>query len=420
MVHQYPPHFLGGTELYTQTLAKNQASAGHDVHVLSPFPGDLNGQDVHLSEEEGVQVIRVGLKPRSRSQVFLHSFRQQDLQDAVKKVLFEVKPDIIHIQHLMGMPLGLVDLIVANEIPYIVTLHDYWYVCANAQLLTNTDRKICSGPDRLFLNCARCALARTGSTSMGWLAPGAAPLMGYRNRQLSRILDQAMKIIAPTQFVRRIYSELGAAGSKLTVIRHGLELPEEKITAARTKRSRKQPEGPLQIGYIGGISWQKGLHILIAAVNGFDLNEVVLSIYGNLASFPDYVQELEKLIKGGNVNLAGSIEHEQIWSKLAGFDVLVLPTLWYETSSLILDEAFAVGVPVIAAQIGVMEEKIDDGKNGRLFPIGDSGALQEILQEIMDNKHILKDWQENIPTVRTIDVHMKEIEDVYDEVLHGI
>ena len=415
-MHQYPPHFIGGTELYTQTLARYQVLSGHQASVFCPFPNNEH-DEIDYSEEQGVGVYRVPLEPRSRTQVFLDSFRQQNLKGALEEVLPVVKPDIVHIQHLMGMPISLIDSVVALEIPFVVTLHDYWYECANAQLLTNTEQAICSGPDRLFFNCARCALARSGRDDRLWMAPSIAPLMFYRNIRLNKVLDKAARIIAPTRFVHQIYSELGAPSSKMVVIKHGLELPAEKVAFARLVNNNREPAGLLRIGYIGGINWQKGLHILIEAVNGLPEGQVDLTIYGDQSAYRDYVTELNKNSKHSGISLPGPIPHEQIWSVLAGFDIVVLPTLWYETSSLILDEAFAVGVPVIASRIGVMVEKIEDGETGRLFPVGDVRALRDILMDLIENPDTLVHWQAGIPNVRLIDDHVKEIEDVYNHAL---
>lgn len=415
LVHQYPPHFIGGTELYTETLAKYQALAGHSVSVFCPYPqiGGDGFPEMHL--EQNVRVFRVPLEPRSPTQVFLNSFRQPQLNRALEWVLEEEKPDIVHIQHLMGLPFALVDKITAVKIPFLITLHDYWYICANAQLLTNTEQEICDGPNSYFTNCAGCAFARAGWTKGIGLAPSIAPLFLFRNSRLGKILNQAQRLIAPTDFVYRTYSDLGAPTNKMLTVRHGLELPQEIINRALAARANRSRERPLHIGYIGGINWQKGIHVLIEALNRLPPDEVQLTVYGDLSSFPQYANQLRKSSTHSGITLAGPVSHEQIWLALASFDLLVLPTLWYETSSLILDEAFAVGVPVIASRIGVMVEKIEEGTNGRLFPVGDVNALSEIIYDLIKNPDTLQKWQEGIPRVRTIENHVRDIEEVYYE-----
>ena len=124
LVHQYPPDYVGGTELHTQTLATNQAEAGHQVAVFCPSPMRWDGRAIVADVEQGVRIYRIPLGPRTRTQVFRATFRQPQLLAALQTILRQELPDIVHIQHLMGMPIGLVDLLVEENIPYVVTLHD--------------------------------------------------------------------------------------------------------------------------------------------------------------------------------------------------------------------------------------------------------------------------------------------------------
>ena len=313
-----------------------------------------------------------------------------------------------------------VDYLEDTRTPFVVTLHDYWYVCANAQLLTNTDQKICSGPNTRFTNCAACALARAGWSKWEWLAPALAPLLYYRDRRLHKILDLAQSIIVPTNFVYNTFAEMGAPVKKIRTIRHGLDLPRDSVHKVRKMRDMRGFRPPLHIGYIGGINWQKGIHVLIDAVNRLPVDQVKLTIYGNLSSFPDYVSELRRRCHHPNILLAGPVSREQIWTALASFDVLVLPTLWFETSSLVLDEAFAVKVPVVASRIGVMIEKIKDNINGRLFPVGDIDALTRLLSDLINQPDVLQQWQEGIPEVYRIEEHVRDIEKVYQEAVDAV
>ncbi|MBK8930750.1 MAG: glycosyltransferase [Chloroflexi bacterium] len=196
VVHQYPPDDVGGTELYTQTLADWQAAQGHHTAVFTPSPQPPTDPALNQAHENGVQVYRLKLGPESRTRVFWRTFGQSQVMAGFTAVLDQEQPDLIHIQHLMGLPAGLVDVIIRAGIPYVVTLHDYWYLCANAQLLTNYDQTICEGPD-WWLNCARCALARAGHPQAVAAVPALAPLLALRQQKLQRVLKQARAIITP-------------------------------------------------------------------------------------------------------------------------------------------------------------------------------------------------------------------------------
>ena len=414
LVHQYPPHHIGGTELYTQNLARRQALAGHNVAVFAPVPETSPPAKV-LSN--GVRVYGVPTGERSRLQVFYHSFRQPSVRRALQEVIEHERPDLVHVQHLMGLPLGLIEDLRQARVPYVVTLHDYWYVCANAQLVTNTDQSICAGPDAGARNCARCALARAGLPSAGGLAPLAAPIFRNRNQRLRDVLAGAARVIAPTQFVYKTYEQLGIAAANMSVVRHGIELPEAAVREARAAHVARPRGGPLRVGYVGSVAWQKGLHVLIDAVNELPPDDVQLTIYGGLDGFPDYVAALEASIRHRSIRLAGRVAREDLWQALAALDVVVLPTLWYEASPLTIDEVFAVGVPIVASQIGAMTEKIANGVNGYLFPPAAPLALSQILQTLQAEPGRLERLEGGIGPVRTLAEHMVDVENIYRSAL---
>jgi glycosyltransferase involved in cell wall biosynthesis len=404
ILHQYLPEKVGGTELYTRTLARRQVAAGHTVSIFTPAVSQANWPEPAV--EDGVHVYRLAVGPRSPSAVFLDTFRQPALGDAFSQLLAQTQPDLVHLQHLMGLPAALSDQLLAARVPFIITLHDYWYLCANAQLLTNYDNTICSGPGQWFLNCAHCAIARAGQPKLAFLRPAVAPIMTLRNHRLKDVLNRAAGIIAPTDFVRRIYNTLGIKTDKITVIPHGFVPPAAPVF-------HKTDPGTLQIAFIGGLAWQKGVHVLIEAVNGLPVEGVKLTIYGDKHTFPDYVVELQSLVRHPGIHIAGRLPHEALWTALAESDVVVVPSLWYEVAPLIIQEAFAAGVPVIASNTGALQEQIRHGIDGYLFQTGDSASLAHILADLQQNPSKLAQLRKEIQPVYTIDRHLQAVETVY-------
>ncbi len=399
-------------------MAAAQAAAGHSTAVFAPSPAEpgkaFAAQFPRL--EEGVRVYRVPVGKRSRTQVFLQTFGQSELRRAWGEVLDLEQPDLVHVEHFMGLPLELAAELTRRAIPYVVTLHDYWYICANAQLLTNTDQTICPGPDGQALNCARCAAARSGYPLGGAAAPLLAPLMKRRNGRSAAVLNKSGGIIAPTRFVRDCYQSLLPAAMRIDVLPHGIAYPQ----LARERRSKQMPDGRLRVGYIGSIAWQKGVHVLVSAVNSLPEEEVSLMLFGDLDLFPDYARHLRQLITRPGIELAGIVDRDQLWSAISGFDVVVLPTLWYETSVLVIDEVNALGVPIIGSDIGVMKEKIADGRNGRLFPVGDARALGAVLREIVERPETLDIWRRYIDPVFTLEDHIRGLEEIYARAVNPV
>ncbi|MCL4869576.1 MAG: glycosyltransferase family 4 protein [Anaerolineae bacterium] len=408
LLHQYLPEYVGGTELYTQTVAA-ALQTNHSNAIF--YRLSRNGAGLHQRQDpDGLTVWAAWHGRVSPTSRFRATFRDPAIHHAFTQVLDDFQPDVVHVQHLMGLPASLLNALRQRRIPYLVTLHDYWWLCANAQLLTNYDETVCAGP-HYWLNCGRCALARAGKGDSRLLGAGLAPLLAARERLLRPHLHHAHTLIAPTRFVQTIYQQMGLSPEQITVLPHGIELPVG--SGQLIVSSEQSPVSPsLRLCYIGGIAPQKGVHVLIEAVNGLP-EGVALTIGGDMETFPEYAAALRTQATHPGITFLGRLSREQVWPQLRQSDALVVPTLWYETASLIVQEAFAVGTPVIASRIGVMPERIQDGVDGRLFPAGDAAALRAILLEMLHSPHHLHTLRQGIQPVFTVSEHLTGLERVY-------
>lgn len=405
LVHQFPPEALGGTELYTQSLARWQAQQGHRVAILTPSPAALPS-----SREAGVEVVRLPIGQRRPAARFLHTFYHPALAEAVARHWRAQPPDLVHIQHLMGWPLAVVEQLRATGAPYVITLHDYWFICANAQLLTNYDQSVCAGPEPGWGNCGRCLLAWAGLPAVTWLGRPAAPLLRERQRRLQTVLAGAAAVVAPTHFVRQQYEAHGLASGRMHVIPHGLAVEADILAQVR---AQAPSHTDFHIGYVGSLGWQKGVHHLIEAVNQLPPDGVRLTVVGQLDVFPDYGRQLQAAARHPGIRFVGALPHDQVWAFLATLDVGVLPTLWYEVSPLILDEFLAMRVPVVASRLGAMAEKITHEGNGLLTPPGDSVALAETLERLRRDPALRARLSAGAPPIMTIHDHARQIEQLY-------
>jgi glycosyltransferase involved in cell wall biosynthesis len=407
LVHQYLPERVGGTELYTAWLANGLSQQGHQVTVF--FRRSVKRMELtYRDDKSGVRVWAIAtgqITPVSR---FWTTFGQRYILDAFYRVIEQTQPNLVHIQHLMGLPVALTQYIQDLDIPFIITLHDYWWVCANAQLLTNYSQQVCNGP-QAYLNCARCALARIDHPRF-WLAlPGLMSVLAWRNGLLRQVMQAARRLIVPTKFVGDWYAAYGAPVDRLQVIPHGIPL------AGLQRRQTRQSNNPIRFAYIGGLSWQKGAHVLIEAFNGIE-EGAELWIAGDEDADPAYAAHLHALASE-NVHFLGKLARAEVWEILAQVDVLVVPSLWYETFAFVVSEAFAAGIPVVASRLGPLADRVEEGVDGLLVPPGDVDALRVALLQFLEDSTLLPRLRAGIRPVHTIEAHVKEIEAVYQAVL---
>ena len=80
---------------------------------------------------------------------------------------------------------------------------------------------------------------------------------------------------------------------------------------------------------------------------------------------------------------------------LAGIDVVVVPSLWYENAPLVIGTAQAFGIPVIATGLGGMKEMVVDGVNGFTFRLGDSEDLADKIRRLGAKPDLLADLNKN-------------------------
>jgi glycosyltransferase involved in cell wall biosynthesis len=97
----------------------------------------------------------------------------------------------------------------------------------------------------------------------------------------------------------------------------------------------------------------------------------------------------------------------------------VVPSIWYETYCLVIQEAFAAKVPVIASNLGALPESVTDGVDGLLVPPHDVSALRDTMLKVINNRSLLADLRNNIPPVKSQREHADEILALYEELLSG-
>jgi glycosyltransferase involved in cell wall biosynthesis len=137
----------------------------------------------------------------------------------------------------------------------------------------------------------------------------------------------------------------------------------------------------------------KGISTALKAM-GLLPQKITLQIVGNGELRDRYLDFIERNNLSSQVRLLGQIGFERLQEILNGSSVLLLPSN-IEGLSMVMVEAMAKGLPVIATNIGGAKDYIKNGGNGFLINTGDSEALAKIVERLASDKRLYKKLSEN-------------------------
>lgn len=148
-------------------------------------------------------------------------------------------------------------------------------------------------------------------------------------------------------------------------------------------------DGPLEILAVGTLHEVKGQAVLVDACRELTARGVAMRARF-VGDGPDRAMLTERIAAAGldgRVQLLGTRTRAEIADLLAVTDVLVAPSVPTRSGKregipVVLMEAMASGVPVVASRLSGIPEIVRDGENGRLFPPGDASALADALVEL--------------------------------------
>lgn len=416
VVHQFFPFFKAGTEVLTLGVAQELRRRGHDVHIVAGHPGknDLNESERWVRDQfDGFDVDRfhhadVPMQGQ-RSIIEVGSDNALAAQHFVG-ILSRFQPNQIHYFHLGRLGTGLILAAEAASVRQSFTPTDFWAICPFAQLLLPNGRP-CFGPSQHAGNCVKhYAQIPTRSVPVQWVArflPTAlvdtlVPLtkveQAARNPMLAEVralsertqktisrLNLLQHIVVPNAFMRAKLLEYGLRPDLVVESAFGVELPD----AVSKSDSQNYVDRPLRIGFIGTLAPHKGAHVLLNAFAMLPKESCSLRIYGNLKEFPDYSAELVAQAAGrSDIDFAGTFPNTAIFDVLADLDVLVVPSLWYENTPLVVYSAQAAGKIIVASDHPGIAAAVRHEVDGLLFPSGNARVLAQLLHRLKSDQEL--------------------------------
>ncbi len=355
----YAPRSFGGATLVVEEMARRLHARGDvDVHVFTGLPTSAEMQALTRGERDGIGVFQC---PASENDA-VGRFDDPICAAAFGDVLAALQPDVVHLHSVQGLGASLGAACRAHGVPYVITLHDAWWLC-DRQFMVREDGRYCF-QTKIDLNvCQNCI-------------PGAYHL-GERAALMQSALQGAVLLLSPSQAHRELYLANGVPPEKIEVAPNGVRLPAAPIVRA--------PGRTLRFAYVGGNVDVKGYSVTKAAFEALTRDDWRLVVVDNTLNLGFASLDRREWQVRGTLDVVPAYAQDGLDTFFADIDVLVFASQWKESFGLTVREALARGVWVITTQGGGPAEAVIDGVNGTIIPLdGRPERLRAAIEALLD------------------------------------
>ncbi|MGD0547979.1 MAG: glycosyltransferase family 4 protein [Terracidiphilus sp.] len=329
--------FSGGEDAVARDEAELLSSRGQGVELL-----ELDNDSIHDIRGKLIAAASIFYSASSRR--------------LMKSAIHDFQPDIVHIHNWFPM-LSPSIIIEADNfgIPIVQTLHNFRMICANALLFR--DGRVCTDcvgksfpVDGILHGCYR-----------GSRAGSAIVTAAYGFHRLAHTWNRIDQFIAVSRFEREMLIRGGLPGDKIAV---------KPNFAATDAWSGERPAEDFAL-YVGRLSPEKGIRTLFSAWNSGRI-PLRLRMIGD---GPMIGEVISCASTNHLVESLGAQPREAVYREMAKAKFLVFPSECYETFGRSVAEAFSLGTPALAADLGSVRELVEDGMTGYRFAPGNADAL---------------------------------------------
>jgi len=332
--------FAGGIQTHVSSITAELASEGHELTVLTAGNSGFEAQPSH----PGMRVVNLAYIPKKYAFGLANFLGELSFNMMVNKWLrnHQSEFDLVHVQGRSGMMLtkNIVDKPIITTVHRLMSVEKQWNACDYGNPM-----------DRILH-------------------------LGLCDKYERSILKNSDSIIAVSESTKKeIESFEATCTNKIEVVPNGVAIPEmDKITKEN------------KLIFVGRLTEVKGISILIESMKFVD-PAINLEIVG---SGPQE-EDLKKLIQNNSlenrVRLLGSKARHEVYQLMNQSKALVLPS-FHESQGIVMLEANAHELPVIASQSSGISEYIINGVNGYLFEKGEPRALANRINMIFNQPSV--------------------------------
>lgn len=386
-MHAYWPNNIAGTENYTHNLAVELIRAGHQVQIFTAEPNSKSHADHEVERyvEDGIRVTKVHRTGPHYHRI-IDTLLNDDYKNVFAELLQEYHPDVVHFQHLKNLSLTLIDQAREYGIHTVYTVHDLWFRCPTVRGYLGNQPCLCNN----FQACQTCVDQVIGASIAHKVANPIVQLLVRwdrrnqrieRNRIFREYLRKVDQVVVPSQYLYDQVLSFGVNPTKLLKVQNGVLPPEVEV--------HKVTHPKLKFIFLANLTIEKGFGLVVDTFKSL-ANEgykFVLDVYGRAHTDDSEVANLVNSLNNiPDSKYHGPLSPEEARKIYADYDVSLVPSLWDEIYSLVLDESLAMGTFVLVSNKGALPERVVDGINGKVFDPSEPNSFAQSLRDILEGK----------------------------------
>ena len=418
----FPPYRSGGLTKFSMDLMREQIREGHDVSLL--WPGEIKFFGTGISVKKGSPVD--GIKsyevinplPVSYDEGIkdFDAFINDGDISVYDNFLDELKPDVIHVHTLMGLHKSLLESAKKRNIRLVFTTHDFFPICPKVTMFRKG--KICDSIE----SCEECGVCNNTALSLKKIKILQSP--AYRTAKDSPIVKKLRKqhrddylgddtgrdengSVGTADDFRKLRDHYGdmlklmdvihynsnvtkAAYEKVFELGKSVIVPITHSDISDRRKIKDFSSDVLRIRYLGAQSGAKGYLVLKDGLDKLwqERQDFCLDVHFEPVQKEPYMKSHDRY------------SYSELEDVFDNTDVLIAPSIWYETFGFTVLEALSYGVPVIisdtvgakdimAEGVGIVIEGISGDKIAKTIGGLDSDKLKEMNRIILEKQEIL-------------------------------
>ena len=351
----------GGASKIAVAEAIGLAKKGHEVSFFCA----VDGASDELSEA-GINVVSLHqsdiLSDSNRFRAVVQGVWNWKAAREFEKLLesCDYKNTIIHLHSwTKALSSSVVNKAIAKGFPVVCTMHDYFLACPNGGFFNYNKREIC--PFKPL--SVKCLI--TDCDNRSYLQKCWRIVRQLVQKHLGKVPGGITKFIAVSVFSLEILKNYLPDKASISIVDNPVDI--EKAPPINISDNK-------YFIYIGRLSKEKGCLLFADAVERIAAKAIFIGD-GELRD------KVLQVAKAGSVT--GWLQHDKLMEAMQTARALVFPSLLYETQGLVVKEAMARGIPVIAPDTSAARDSVVDGVTGFLFKGGDISDLVNVMQKMV-------------------------------------